>query len=187
MVQENVFRIFEKLKMLVQLPRLYLSNYFSDIRTEIDLAFFEKELGIIDNENKLKLRHNWQEMINKVNSFEEECLIERSIKKFKEISCDSKPIVDSLEEKYDSALKTNNEYELKHLEELAYDEMYKIETRLFQNRTIVFLDRSKSNNSKLFLDYLSLFAKLDNKTTVGKLLIIPNHCFGEKEMCIIKK
>ena len=187
MLKEKISRLIEKLKMLVELPRLYLSNYFSDIRTEIDLAFFEKELGIFDAENRVKLRRNWQEMIDSVNSFEEECLIGRSIKKFKEISFGSKPIVDCMEEKYDSALKTKNDYELKLLEDLAYDEMCKIEKKLFQNKTIFFLNRTKSNNSKLFLDYLNIYTKLDIKTSVGKLLIISNYYFGEKEISVIKK
>ena len=38
----NVFQALENLKLLFEIPRLYISNHFSEIRKEIDIAVNEK-------------------------------------------------------------------------------------------------------------------------------------------------
>jgi len=58
----------ELLKQIIDIPRLYISDYFLKLRTEIDTIFFSK--SIESTRNNL----TWLEMINKVNDYENECL-----------------------------------------------------------------------------------------------------------------
>ena len=58
-----------KLKQICQIPKLYLANYFSDLRRDIDLEF-AKKLQI--NNHELSI---WNNMIEKINSFEQECIL----------------------------------------------------------------------------------------------------------------
>lgn len=53
---------------MVESPRLYISNYFSELRRTIDLQYFQKELKT-NIDKKI-----WLEMIQKCEDFERKCL-----------------------------------------------------------------------------------------------------------------
>ena len=57
----------ELLKQIIDIPRLYISDYFLNLRTEIDI-FYSKSIESTRNNSA------WLEMINKVNDYEKECL-----------------------------------------------------------------------------------------------------------------
>ena len=64
-----------ELRTIIEAPKLYLSKYFADLRTEIDLDFapisINNEINIEEKESNIKI---WIEMINRINQFEKECL-----------------------------------------------------------------------------------------------------------------
>lgn len=64
-----------ELRTIIKAPKLYLSNYFADVRTEIDLDY--APISINNEINKEEKEFNnkiWIEMINRINQFEKECL-----------------------------------------------------------------------------------------------------------------
>ena len=56
----------ELLRQIIDIPRLYLSDYFLNLRTEIDV-FYSKTIESTRNNS------TWLEMINTVNDYEKEC------------------------------------------------------------------------------------------------------------------
>lgn len=123
----------EDLKSIFEIPRLHISNYFTDLRAEIDLAFIKD-----NNDQNCEL---WNEMIEIVNKHEKECLKKITKNKFSEQST-----VDFMQ-KID-LIETNikNQIETKALIE---DEKFKIEKMLFLNQTLIFLDVNNYKNMNL--------------------------------------
>ena len=65
----------EELKTITQTPKLYLSKYFTDLRTQVDLDYAAISINKdISNENKDQSNKLWTEMIDKINHFEQEVL-----------------------------------------------------------------------------------------------------------------
>lgn len=108
----------KELKSICELPRLYLSDYFIDLRAEVDLCFAQK------TENSEK----WQEIIDKINSFEQD-LIQRSYK----LNFNANQVIlNELEDK----IASNNENVADQLEL----EEFKLLKILFNNNSIFFVD-----------------------------------------------
>lgn len=59
---------------MFKFPCFYLSTYFSNLRTEIDIAFVKKFLNESDLKLKEILNDNWTQMIKKVDLFETNCI-----------------------------------------------------------------------------------------------------------------
>lgn len=73
-----------RLKLIHEVPRLHLSNHFSDLKAEIDLEFVTKHLKEKDLNVKHELKQNWIEIITYIESFENEFLKRQSTNKFNE-------------------------------------------------------------------------------------------------------
>lgn len=52
--REKLFEKIEKLKEIVELPNIYLENYFSELRNDVDKEFWSKKIEIHNDENKQK-------------------------------------------------------------------------------------------------------------------------------------
>ena len=66
----------DKLREMCQCPqmfRLYLGNYFSELRNEVELELTEKEMNEKEIKKKQKLNELWIEIVDKINEFEREC------------------------------------------------------------------------------------------------------------------
>jgi hypothetical protein len=114
----NCVSKLKELKSIYELPRLYLSEYFIDLRAEVDLYFAKK------SENSEK----WQEIIDKINSFEQDSM-QRTYKL--NFNADQ-TILNELEDK----IASNNENVVDKLEL----EEFKLLKMLFDNYTIFFID-----------------------------------------------
>lgn len=115
----------DNLKTICDLPRLYLANYFADLRTQVDLCFAQSS-----GEDSKEV---WQKMIEKIESFENECL-----KKVTETDfSDTNNRLNELE-----AQLTIKNYLKEQLDQLELEE-YKILSKLFSGQTIFFLDSNK--------------------------------------------
>lgn len=144
----------DKLKIL-ETENDYLTAYFERLKDQVDFPFFIKaEIDIVPNVSKLN--ENWQQITNKVKQFAQECKLKRS---------------DRLDQHLNhNIIQLNNETDLNLLEKKILDFKSNIERDLFQNRSIIFLDRTNSD--------LSLFKQMDHETTVGKLILVTNSYLG---------
>jgi hypothetical protein len=102
-------KIKEELKLMQSNPNLYLANYFQDLKREVDMTFFGKE-----GDEKAK----YLEIIAKIEEIEQDYY--NSNQRNKRFKRDDKEI-ESLEEQSTDDLK------------------YKLEEKLFKNKTIFFL------------------------------------------------
>jgi len=64
---------FEKFKNAFEFPRLYLSDYFRELKRKVDMAYFKLECSFEDNSKKEAIRNNWNETIEKITSYESDC------------------------------------------------------------------------------------------------------------------
>ena len=89
-------------------PKFHLANYFQDLKTKVDFVF---------NSEKLNEKAKYLEIINEIESFEQECY---KIKPFKTF---------------------NKEIESVKEDKQSLDDLkYRIEMKLFQNKSILFLN-----------------------------------------------
>lgn len=182
----SVITQINNLKVLIEIPSMYINNYFIDIRNEIDLAVTEKQIkenGHLDE----NLNKNWIQMIDLLYAFETECLARLKSKKlFYDIEKNGKDFIQSIDLKLSKLEKevyqeTTHETaaELEKLENEVYDETFKFEKIVFMNRTVVYLDK---NNSKLE----NYFENMNPKTTIGKLVVVKNEYFGKRGLILLK-
>jgi Leucine-rich repeat (LRR) protein len=102
-------KIKEELKIMQKHPNLYLANYFSDLKHDVDLRFFEKE----DENSK------YIEIITKIEQIEQD-YYNRS-KSFNT---------------FDQEINSLVELDVESIDDLKY----KIEEKLFQKKTILFIE-----------------------------------------------
>lgn len=110
----------EDLKSMIQLPKLYLCDYFIDLRNEIDTFYVQNGLGTSET-NK-----SWTAIINKTYEFEAECMAKINNKSFDEIST-------QIEQTESNSL--NSDESIGLLDDLEH----KLKSMLFSNKTIIFL------------------------------------------------
>lgn len=139
----------DELKRICEQPRLYLTNYFAQLRTQVDKEIVSKQLNQQDEKKKSKLNEIWQHMIEAIGCFERNC-----------IKCDSFQVMSYAEEITD--LKHKN---LKQTIQMKVNNNLK---RLFKNKTIAFVNiNDELMNGKLIIvndQFISL------KTIDGSLL-----------------
>jgi len=162
---------FEHLKFLFECPRLFLSNFFNDLKAEIDSSFALKEQSINDKEI---LTENWTNIIKRVEEFELECFRAKKKNEFqKEFQQEMSELIsliasDLIRKKADNVL-----------DDLISQNILKIEKELFLNKTIVYLDESKMERN--------IFDEIDLETTAGKLLIINDQYLSSNELQLLKE
>ena len=188
----NTLKMLENLKLLFEIPRLYISNYFSEIRKEIDIAVNEKLFKNSPTSNVI-LNENWGLIIEKLHSYETACLRNFPKNKFNNsITNETISFIGSLEQKLKSVTNQGHnesfteEYfqsiniELNQLENEIYDVIVQLEKIAFENMCFIFIDQKMSK-----LD--GCFGTMNKETTAGKLLIIKNEYFGQRGILRLKK
>lgn len=63
-----------QLKSDLDYPRLNISRFFRNVRNEIDITFAKLKLQAKNTEQKSQLVFNWNELIDRINQFEKQCL-----------------------------------------------------------------------------------------------------------------
>lgn len=168
----------ERFKLLFECPRLYISDYFYDLKTEIDSAFAIKQSTTTD---KNVLNSNWDKIIKKVESYETECLRVRKTNKFDEefhnYNIEAIKLLNSkLTDLKQGEQQENNAQMIKNL---INENINKLEKNIFLNKTMMFLNESNC--------IIEIFDKLDYMTSAGKLVFITNEYFNKRNMQLIKK
>ena len=109
----------EDLKNIFTYPRYYLSNYFSNLRHEVDSEFVRKDLKETNQQIKTEIKKNWIEMIS-INTKQTSDLINL----------------------IETELK-NEEIDEQSIKNRIYDEILKLEKVLFLNKLMVFLPKQQ--------------------------------------------
>jgi hypothetical protein len=161
----NLLNKKERLTEICETPKLYLANYFSDLRRDIDLEIVQKK-----EPNNKKLNQLWLEIIKKIDSFENECINNIKLNR-SEIRASLNQIECLIQSKQPNLEKIN---------EFIQNEQENILKQLFRNRTIIF-----KQNNHIIKDFRE---KLIN----GKLLIVNDEFINaeavkEKYFKILKK
>jgi Leucine-rich repeat (LRR) protein len=183
------------LKQVTNNPRSHLESYFSDLKNEVTTSFYVKldqqQMRHTDySDTKLKL--NLNEMLHKINEYESECISKSTLIILE--NEDNNDLINSIE------LKLLMNTDLLNLNDLLYDEIYKLEKILFLNKTLFFIDKIKyeneTNNSQQqsnsddsnesFTETINLFHYMNNKNTFGKLVLIQNEYFGKRTIPFLK-
>jgi len=157
--------------------RLYLYDYFSELRRRVDLAAAEKLLN--DSENS-KLVENYISLIDRISLFERDCM--RHLEN-NELDCDLKAnaarLVESIE--YELRSQLNIEKATVNLyRAMVYDQSFELRKILFQNQTIEFIEVKESLVRNLFI-------KMDMNVTIGKLILVKNQSFDKRGLSLITK
>ncbi len=128
-MDNEIQNMLKNLKQIFEIPRLYIANYFIDLKSEIDLAFNKKLINDFNHEIKTK----WLEIINRINLFEKDCL-----KKFKNLNdLEFKIRIQTIEDHI------NNGLEKDTIKSLIEQEEINLIKYLFLNQTITFIDNPK--------------------------------------------
>jgi Leucine-rich repeat (LRR) protein len=139
----------EELKIMQKHPKIYLSNYFNDLLSKIYLEFIIKE----------EIKQKWLEIKEKIQLFESKSL--EQIKPFNTYDNE----IHSIEQKLQNNSIADSEQAIKLIDDLKL----KIETILFSNKTILFMnDYGLEKKSFLLIindEYLRKSA-IDEKTQV---------------------
>ena len=72
----DLINALEELKTVFIVPKLFISNYFHDLRSRIDLSVIKFNLNnnpLNSDEFLKKINENWMQMIQKLESLEQEC------------------------------------------------------------------------------------------------------------------
>ena len=147
----------EKLAKIKECPRLYLANYFADLKHDVDIEMAKHQQTYQkEKEKKEKIMEIWLHMIEKIKSFEKLCFDN----KLNKVTSDIKniPNIDI------SGLST------KEVEEAVRNEENNIMQQLLQNRTIAFI------NVKYFLE-LSKRELTDFKLVILNDVFVSNKAF----------
>lgn len=155
-IMNDLNKLLDDLRFVIELPRLYLANYFEELKARIDLLVAQRCHNETDKEIRKVLNANWSELINRIEVFEQECLARINNNKF------SKHF-DQVEQ-IEARIPVSNHDEL---DKIIRERIRFFERELFSNRTILFLQKQ---NCKL----PELFSKMDSNLTFGKLIIIKN-------------
>ena len=153
------------LNLIAETPRLYVSNFFSNLRNEIDLSCASFICG---NEAEMNDAPRAQEiMINKVNFYEEKCLDELRIDS--ETCKYLEKIIETIKERLNDTVWIEvyaKASDVSELDKMAYETLCKIEKRLFLGRSFVFLKKNLFQNCEI--------------ETFGKLLIVQDEFIGKR-------
>ncbi len=164
---------FNQLKLASYNPDDYIYNYFSDLRNEIDLVA-NSQLMDDDtpaNNNEI-ITDNWIEIIDLIKFFEKECNQMRSLKNSLTEIAKAHLVIDFIHKKINENSNQLDKIEVfKEIDQLLDSELFKLEKRLFCNKTMFFLDRQKNDCLKSM-----------PKEKIGKLIFVTNEYFSRKSI-----
>jgi hypothetical protein len=128
--KQTLLKELDDLKLIFQVPRLYLSNYFSSLRTKVDIAFTKKQFEEADSQSQVTTAENWNKMIEQINLFEYDCLAAQKSNKF----CDAfnKEINEKIS-LIESTLACESMDDYEKIEQLIYETKFMIEKKVKRN------------------------------------------------------
>ena len=68
--KQQMLKKLDELQLIVEMPNLFLANYFQELRNKVDIEMFSKQmLHYKDNVMKNEIDKIWKEMISKIDFF----------------------------------------------------------------------------------------------------------------------
>ena len=185
------------LDLLFNSPKDYLLKYFDELRSEINSHYNKQCEAKLADEVKQKLDENLKKLMEKIKSYETECLENVSSNKYDAKQTDESGQIlnlihskidyftvkfsydetDNQEEEQDEAEYTAMEQEIT---DLIYKEIAKLEQIVLLNKTMLFVEE---NDCKIS----NLFEQMDYLTTVGKLLFFTDQYFSRECLFVVTK
>ena len=126
--RDRCLKELEDFEQLCESPRLYLADFFIDLRNQVDFQIVSKQTKV---ENLQQLNKIWIKIIKKIDSFEKECANNPEEKTIK------KRLNDTLEYEL---IKNNFKYNSNCILLNIQNEEENILKKLFKNKTIAFLN-----------------------------------------------
>jgi hypothetical protein len=166
----DLINALEELKTVFIVPKLFISNYFHDLRSRIDLSVIKFNLNnnsLNSDEFLKKINENWMQMIQKLESLEQECYKNcDQMNAF--LSKQAKEAIISIKAEICQEKK-----DFSQIEQLIYDNRFKIEKFLLLNRSVIFIDKENCKMDQIFND-------MNTNVTFGRLIIVQNDYYGTK-------
>lgn len=181
------------LELLFSSPRDYIVDYFNNIRNEINTVYETQKKAKTTEEIRKKLEINYDNLMNKLKSIQEDCLKHMLTNKYElKITVESGQIIEQIKSKIEYVNTTFNdettedldEYEsyereqeynalCAEIDQLIYNQITKLEQIALNNKTVLFLQEKESKIPDFFesMDYL---------TTVGKLIVFNDKYFSRE-------
>lgn len=177
----DLFNKLNKLKQVVNDPEEYIWNHFEKMKNEIDLEF-KTILQDKDDEmhEKKEMNNIWINMIEKIDKFKEECLqkicnnsIRSNLKNYlEEIHELEYELAIEIRKKSIFDIFTNEKNEkLNNFEQLIVTKKYKINEKLFSNKTVLYMNKDECQKFKPLNESFepNFFTMQDS---IGRLLIV---------------
>ena len=132
----EALNLLEQLKSAVNQPRLYVYQFFEDMRSDIDI----QSCKILDETNKERIYEHQAKIIAKVQEFERLCL--------EKVNVDSASDFQVKIEQTESVLNgpVVSQAELDRVKGLLSNELLKVEKALFQNKCMFFVKASEKDD-----------------------------------------
>lgn len=155
----------DNLKSLFTCKRLYLAEYFLELRNQIDLKV--NKIIELNETNREEITKNWLQIIEFINSYEKQCFKTCSNNKFSnEITLQVNTAIELIESKINNSnIDLDDEtFELitDQIDDHIYENILKLERIIFLNKTIFYLEST------------------DIEPSFGKLIFVINDHFGTK-------
>ena len=135
--KQKVFKKLEDLKFIVETPKLYLANYFQELRNNVDKEMFSKQMiHKDDNQMKNEISETWKKLISRIDSFEKECINTDKLQLNSNRIDEIRIMLDNI----------NEETNLGIIEDKIQEEELNLFRKIFQNKTIIYHDFFEQQN-----------------------------------------
>jgi len=74
LTKDDAMNAIHDLRQIFEIPKLYLANYFLNLRNEVDKEVYSNLINLEEENEKTKLNELWKEIILKINLLEKECI-----------------------------------------------------------------------------------------------------------------
>lgn len=84
-ITNTIAKLYEELNLLknmLESPDSFITSFFSDLKAEVDLAFTKQLILDSNNKNMFRLNETYTQMIERIESFEKECLSNQTTNAF---------------------------------------------------------------------------------------------------------
>jgi len=150
----------------ISIPNLYLSNWFSEFKSEIDLMFELKKIKPMESFTRIELITNHNEIINKIEEFEN-FLKKKRTQFFFDLNQVDFSTRFSLED-YECGKIFKLVSSFNELTEQINSRFEPLKKEIFRNQTILFLKNDLLVNNKA----IDLFEQMNAETSCGRLILI---------------
>ena len=187
-----LFNEIVRLKKIVNEPHQHLIEYFDQMKNEIDLEFehvlnhLKTDVNINKTNISGDLKTSWIDIITEIDNFKNECstknltlfALSQYIEQISKIEDELKLVLRS---KNILDIVTQNQMKFKKIKKLINVLNFDIEKFLFNNKTIIYIDRKKCNEYELLNEFVDQTTSNNFQDLIGRLIIIQDYYLKDFE------